>query len=279
MWYVLQNLPLPPNIHWLFTCWLFSHLPPAPYAPTACFPGDALVQLADGTQKPMTQVARGDMVLAVDRTTGALTYSKVVLMAHAFEQEETEYIAVTTTSGRTLRLSPQHLMQRSAAAPAGLLEAAAPAYQLMKAFPAQIQGHAVETVAAELVKVGDTIFVAGQGTKALTAEAVTAIKRIVAKGIYAPLTLAGNLVVDGVLASAYTQDTYTTANALGLKALHHLDAVAPSDWLATQAAAIAEVGGIMEVSWAQRLHMIGSGLAAAWWGNKGAVGAAGPATS
>jgi hypothetical protein len=146
----------------------------------------------------------------------------------------------------------------------------------MKAFPAQIQGHAVETVAAELVKVGDTIFVAGQGTKALTAEAVTAINRIVGKGIYAPLTLAGNLVVDGVLASAYTQDTYTTANALGLKALHHLDAVAPADWADAQAAAIAEVGGIMEVSWAQRLHMIGSGLAAAWWGDKGTVGAAGP---
>jgi hypothetical protein len=248
-------------------------------AAEACFPGDALVQLADGTQKPMSQVARGDMVLAVNRTTGALTYSKVVLMAHAFEHEETEYIAVTTSSGRTLRLSPKHLMQRSAAAPAGLLEAASPAYQLMKAFPAQIQGHAVETVAAELVKVGDNIFVAAQGNKGLTAERVTAIKRIVAKGIYAPLTLAGNLVVDGVLASAYTEDTYSTANALGLKVLHTLDRVAPADWAEAQAAAIAEVGGIMEVSWPQRLHMIGSGLAAAWWGDKPAASAAGPAAS
>uniref|UniRef100_A0A7S3EN80 Peptidase S1 domain-containing protein n=2 Tax=Rhodosorus marinus TaxID=101924 RepID=A0A7S3EN80_9RHOD len=141
----------------------------------ACFPGNAVVTLEDGTTKPMDRLEAGDTVLGGDGE-----FSDVFGFSHRDSTEFGKFIRLEM-SADFIELSPNHYLAVGD-----------------------------KLIAAKDVKVGDQISLANGD---LTA--VTAIHRVQLKGVYNPHTISGDIVVNGVLASTYTQ----TVNPLLAKLL------------------------------------------------------------
>jgi len=129
-----------------------------------CFPGDATVQLQDGSNKTMAALAVGDRVLA-----GGGVYSEVFLFSHRLAGAAATFVELTTPA-TTLALTGGHYLY--------------------------VNGALRE---ARHVKVGDNVTLASG-----KAAPVTAVGRVRKDGIYNPHTLQGDIVVDGVLTSTYT---------------------------------------------------------------------------
>jgi len=132
-----------------------------------CFPASARVALADGSSKRMDAVAAGD-VLAVTHTAASAVFG----WSHRAAARMATFVAIHAAhSAEPLLLSPTHYLYVNGA-----------------------------LAAASTVAVGDTLT-----TAAGVPTAVTAVGRVEADGLYAPHTLHGELVVNGVRVSSYTQ--------------------------------------------------------------------------
>lgn len=155
-----------------------------------CYPASSTVRLADGSSKPMSLLAIGDQVLSVEHTTGKLIYSEVYTF---FEQKRTsvhQYLAVKlgrldaagacmrdAPPGRVLNVSPNHAVYRSRTGRVSFADA--------------------HLVHADKLIVGDIMWVVNT-EPTVQASCVVAVERHDAMGAYAPHTLAGSIVVDGV---------------------------------------------------------------------------------
>lgn len=139
----------------------------------ACFPAAARVELADGSTISMEELAVGHRVLAAPDV-----HSDLFFFSHRALDRGTlhAYIEVRTASGKAVTLSPGHYVHVG-----GLL------------------------VAARSVRVGDVLTLSS-GSAAEVTEVVR-VKRI---GKYAPHTLHGDIVVDGILVSTYTTAVHPT---------------------------------------------------------------------
>ncbi|KAJ8902199.1 hypothetical protein NDN08_006607 [Rhodosorus marinus] len=131
----------------------------------ACFPGNAVVTLEDGTTKAMDGLEAGDTVLG-----GHGEYSDVFGFSHRDSTEFGKFVRLQTSTN-FIELSPNHYL---------------------------VVGD--KLVAAKDVKVGDEISLANGD---LTT--VTAVHRVQLKGVYNPHTMSGDIVVNGVITSTYTQ--------------------------------------------------------------------------
>jgi hypothetical protein len=130
----------------------------------ACFPGKAVAKLANGTFRPVSDLKIGDVVY-----TGIDRLSEVYLFTHALARAETPFIELSTVNGCTIVLSAGHYLYVN-----GLLEK------------------------AENVKINDRL-----ETEWGTSE-VTRVDDVRETGLYNPHTLDGNILIDGVLTSTYT---------------------------------------------------------------------------
>lgn len=132
-----------------------------------CFPGDASVLKHDGSVVPMSELNTKDRIAV-----GNGLHSDVYLFTHRIEDQSAEYIALThAASSRPTRLSPKHYIYCN-----GKLQTAAS------------------------VRIGDRL----RGADGEDNVLVTGVSREVGRGVYAPTTLHGDLIVDGVVASSYT---------------------------------------------------------------------------
>jgi len=131
----------------------------------ACFPGNASVALEDGTTKTMDALEAGDRVLGAHGE-----FSDVFGFSHRDSTEFGKFVRLQTSTD-FVELSPNHYL---------------------------VVGD--NLVAAKDVKVGDQISLANGD---LTA--VTAAHRVQVKGVYNPHTMSGDIVVNGILTSTYTQ--------------------------------------------------------------------------
>lgn len=144
----------------------------------ACFPAHATVQLQDGSLTRMDQLQLGHAV----RVASHPLYSDVFFFSHranAHDDGRTTmhaYVQLQTASGNLLTLSSGHYLHA-----AGRL------------------------VAARRVRVGDLLTLSSGATSHVTH--VSQVKRA---GKYAPHTLHGDIVVDGVLVSTYTTAVHPT---------------------------------------------------------------------
>ncbi|KAK1863332.1 hypothetical protein I4F81_005890 [Pyropia yezoensis] len=148
---------------------------------SVCFPGDATVEVKLRGRVAMANLAIGDVV-RVAAGTDAAAWSPVYFFSHKVPAGGAAhaYVTLTTASGAALTLTPGHYVMADGVA-----------------------------TAAGTVAVGQTLTTAS-GERS----AVTAVGRSVARGgLYNPHTLAGTVMVDGVLASTYTTAVHPTVAA------------------------------------------------------------------
>lgn len=149
-----------------------------------CFPGDALVSLEGGASKRMRDVQPGDMVRSSSSPhgLGPLTYSRVLsFLDRQPDVNKTVYV-IQTREGASISLTAAHLIFVSDCENA--------------------KNSSLRTVFASDVKPGQCVVTSrgSEGTKPALVSSVT-LRR--SRGLYAPLTQHGSIVVDDVLASCY----------------------------------------------------------------------------
>mmetsp|Transcript_16411 Transcript_16411/g.38016 ORF Transcript_16411/g.38016 Transcript_16411/m.38016 type:complete len:263 (-) Transcript_16411:315-1103(-) len=76
-----------------------------------CFSADDTVELEGGMLKRLADLSVGDRVLSADRA-GVLSYSEVVFKPHGAGGKPTSFLEIATDSGKALKATPSHLLQR-----------------------------------------------------------------------------------------------------------------------------------------------------------------------
>lgn len=147
---------------------------------TGCFTGESKVLLESGRLVNMSQVREGDSVQSLD-SEGNVVWSEVLMFMDREPEEVMRFIKLSTEAGSDITLTPSHLIYHGAP-DCGDLECLVPGY-------------------AGNVQVGDRVMVTRGGERRL--ETVVSVSVTRRRGVYAPLTRAGNIVVDSVLASCY----------------------------------------------------------------------------
>ena len=138
--------------------------------------------MSDGSRKRLSDLNIGDTVLSVNSASGELEFSPVILFLDREPTEVRQFYSLLTENGHSLTLTPEHLIFSHFAEDASQAE--------------------FEAVYAKDVQEGDFVLVS-TGKGQLEKVRVTQVEMRVLTGVYAPLTSAGNLVVDNVVASCY----------------------------------------------------------------------------
>ncbi|XP_046580790.1 uncharacterized protein LOC124288325 isoform X2 [Haliotis rubra] len=142
----------------------------------ACFPVESLVQLSTGQIVSLSEVNIGDRLLCCGEK-GMLVYSPVYRFGHRQHNGNNTFVEISTKS-KKLKVSPNHHVHI---------------------------GKSVcrkNTKAAIAIEVGDAALVLGEERR-LVSEEVLSVTLTTGRGLCAPYTLCGTIVVDGMLASCY----------------------------------------------------------------------------
>ena len=134
----------------------------------------------------MVDLKEGDSVLTVD-TTGELVYSEVILSLHQAPKKRAEFYKIRTDKGHSLTVTANHLL-----------------YVLNdpKDKTIRIQTNTISTKFA--AKVTKDSFVLVHEEHRLVWEKVVEVTIVQLTGVYSPLTNSGNIVVDDIIASCYS---------------------------------------------------------------------------
>ncbi|CAL8240898.1 unnamed protein product [Merluccius merluccius] len=163
-----------------------------------CFPGNAQVLLEGGATKQLRDVLPGDSVLASSAAdgSGALLFSPVLSFLDRRPAAVKTFYVIRTAAGRSITLTAAHLIYVS---DGNCTDAPLPGAAAASSGPGS---GSPRTVFASEVRPGQCVLTWRRGA-AVTPSGVTAVGVRRGRGLYAPLTLHGSLVVDGVLASCY----------------------------------------------------------------------------
>ena len=163
-----------------YTCCFCEYIQPPP----SCFSPNTLVTLASGTPARMADLAIGDEVMALDAR-GALAPSTVYAMPHAQTHGLFAFKRIATDLNATVTATPDHYL-----------------YVSDPRFPGSWARR--RAVPASRVAPGDAVWVhhpaAAGGLKLAR---VVSVDDVVEQGVFAPFTLTGTIVADGVAASVY----------------------------------------------------------------------------
>ena len=147
---------------------------------------------SSGERKPISEVKIGELLLAMNPDDGQLFFSPVLLFLDKDPKRKRQFYKIRTESGKSLTLTPTHLIFASSS-------------NNQDEFTAKY---------ASDVREGDFVLVSEAVKGEATPEAVVSIEVAIEAGAFAPLTSAGNLVVDGVVASCYAVvDSQSVAHA------------------------------------------------------------------
>lgn len=142
---------------------------PSPESDAVCFPGSARVHMADGDVIAMDALEGGMRVMHDERRSS----SQVFLFTHRRPDVSSWFYKLSTASGHAVSMSGNHYLY---------------ANDVM--------------TSADAVKVGDVLrTVAGNS-------AVVSVDMVLGKGLYAPHSMNGDLVVDGIVVSGYTRTVH-----------------------------------------------------------------------
>lgn len=133
---------------------------------SVCFPADATVRLESGAVINMENLQVGHRVQV-----GINAYSDVVMFTHALRDTKHSFVQLTTDSGKTMRATEGHYIYAD----------------------------------GKLARMGDVVLGNVLETSSGTTEKVVRILLQQARGLYNPQTAHGDIVVDGIRASTYTE--------------------------------------------------------------------------
>jgi len=150
-----------------------------------CFPASATVQLESGDTRSMTNLSVGDRVLTA-HSDGSLRYDNIVTFLHRQPLLVTSFSVIATVAGQRLVATGDHLIFTSRNQSAS-----------------SFTDDASPTFIAYLQPGNDSLYVATPHSKHLSVSVVTNISTVIGRGVYAPLTPSGTIVVDGVVVSCY----------------------------------------------------------------------------
>ncbi|XP_034829797.1 indian hedgehog protein [Maniola hyperantus] len=140
-----------------------------------CFPSGSIVQTEEGP-RDIAALKKGDRVLAA-ADDGKMVYSEVLTFIDRDSNVTRQYIEVSAENGVTITTTPSHL----------LLLAAADSWR--------------ESFAMN-IEIGDVLLTRGQGS-VMRPSRVVKTRIVSRRGVYAPLTKTGTIIVDDALASCY----------------------------------------------------------------------------
>lgn len=151
--------------------------------PPSCFAGSARVSLADGRTAAMTELRIGDRV-AVEPKTDAkhiTQHSPIILFSHRLTPSSTlfPFLNITLDNSASLLISDNHYVYVDHSA------------LMLPARLVRQRTHRVRIADGSLRR-------------------VMKVRRTFARGLYAPQTAHGDIVVDGVVVSTYTTDVHPT---------------------------------------------------------------------
>lgn len=138
------------------------------------------MQTSNGSLLRLDELRVGERILAFDTTTGSFTYSEVILFLDRDPQQRREFLRLRTASGRTLTVTPSHLLV--------VVRNTSDTYR-------------VQAVFADRVRVGDRVLIHNRLEPEI--DTVISTEAILRRGVYAPLTREGTVVVDSIVASCY----------------------------------------------------------------------------
>ncbi|XP_061572254.1 indian hedgehog B protein-like [Cololabis saira] len=155
-----------------------------------CFPGDAWVMLEGGARRPLSDLQPGERVLASSGHGGGgegdLVFSEVLTFLDRDPALPALFYSLQTEAGGRLSLTAAHLVFVAG----NCSEGAAPGRGALRA------------VFASQARPGQCLLLAG-GRGGPRLSRISRVGVRVGRGVFAPLTLEGTVVVDGVLASCY----------------------------------------------------------------------------
>lgn len=140
-----------------------------------CFTGNSTVEVAGGRKKKMSELKVGDEVATYDN--GKIVYSEVITFLDRSPENRRQFLEINTAS-TNLRVTPQHLLIRVK------------------------NNNTLENVFAARIKPGDVLLVSSEKGE-LHQETVISSELVLDKGVFAPLTKTGTVIVDRVVASCY----------------------------------------------------------------------------
>ncbi len=153
---------------------------PTTFLDDTCFPSSSVVnvQSKDGVirQKKMVNLDVGDKVMSCDEKRNRAIFTQVIMFAHrASDAMDVEYLKIALEDGNKITLSGNHLV---------------------------MVGERKKAIMAQKVKPGDILFSVDENLE-ISPKKVLAVEKVIEQGVYCPITLHGNLIVDNVLASCY----------------------------------------------------------------------------
>ena len=145
----------------------------------------------------MSQLQLGERVLTLDAR-GALTYSDVILFFHKDAETKTQYLQLETDSGHRLTITANHLMH-SSTTPIQNTQNAATETQI--------------TFARNIAR-GHYILYTDLASQSVKTECVANVTVVRTRGMYAPLTKHGTIVVENYVTSCYAHiNSHSIAHA------------------------------------------------------------------
>ena len=145
-----------------------------------CFPSRSVVKIQnkDGgvKQKKMANLVVGDKVMCWDQKRNQTVFTKVIMFAHlAPDAVNVEYLKITLEDGNEITLSGNHLV---------------------------MVGKQTKAILARNVKPGNILFSVDENRE-ISPKKVLVVEKVVEQGIFCPITMSGNVIIDNVLASCY----------------------------------------------------------------------------
>ncbi|KAJ6637364.1 Protein hedgehog, partial [Pseudolycoriella hygida] len=144
---------------------------------SGCFTGNSTVITSTGGVRRLDELNVGEKVLSMDKY-GHAVYSEVLMFLDRNEHETREFVKIETDGGAVISVTPAHLLM------------------VWKTTLKQ-----TKFIFAEQVEEDDFVLVNVNGT--LEPRRVTKVSSELSKGVYAPLTEEGTIVVNSITASCY----------------------------------------------------------------------------
>ncbi|CAL1291178.1 unnamed protein product [Larinioides sclopetarius] len=149
-----------------------------PIKSIGCFHGNSIINTRKGPKKIM-DLEEGDEVASGFYEDGRIFYSEIIAFLHVDRNMQTFFIRLETDSGSILFLTPKHLVFRW-------------------------MNHSTEATFAFLVEEGDLVYTKSN-TDNYTLTFVSSATLVSMKGVYAPLTNVGTILVNDVWVSCYAE--------------------------------------------------------------------------